>query len=302
MKQCNLGGMVQCGRQITAEELEDILATVEMFPRLSRTELAQTVCEHLEWVAATGAYKTDACLKFLEKLEAGGLLRLPAKQAVKAAAVSRPVITDRTSPGEELVGTVGDLGRVWLEVVSSQESTGLWNEYVERYHYLGAKRPFGCFMRYFIVYGRGLLGCILMAGAAKSMGVRDGWIGWTQGQRLRDLGWVTNNSRFLIFPWVRVKNLASHVLGQLWGRIRADWDERWGYSPVLMESFVDPRYYDGACYKAANWEYLGMTTGEGLVRPGKSYRTSPKRIFVKPLVRDFRELLCSDRLAGGVEP
>ena len=100
---------------------------------------------------------------------------------------------------------------------------------------------------------------------------------------------------------MKVRNLASHVLGQLTVRIRGDWGERWRYSPVLMESFVDPRYFDGSCYKGANWEYLGMTTGEGLVRPGKRYRTSPKKIFVKALVGDFRELLCSVRLAGEVE-
>jgi hypothetical protein len=104
-----------------------------------------------------------------------------------------------------------------------------------------------------------------------------------------------------MFPWVRVKNLASHILGQAERRIKGDWMERWGYSPVLMETFVDPRYYHGSIYKAANWEHPGMTTGEGLVRKGKRYNTTPKMIFVKPLVKDFRSLLCSDQLKGRVE-
>ena len=98
-----------------------------------------------------------------------------------------------------------------------------------------------------------------------------------------------------IFQWVRVKNLASHVLGHTGRRIQEDWEERWGYRPVLMETFVDPRRYHGSCYKASNWEYLGMTTGEGLVRKGKKYTTTPKMIFVKPLVKDFRTLLYLDQ-------
>jgi len=112
-----------------------------------------------------------------------------------------------------------------------------------------------------------VLGCLVFAGAAKALGVRDKWIGWGDNQRLRNLGWVINNTR--------LKNLASHVLGQVQRRIREDWYLRWGYRPVLMETFVDPERYSGSCYKASNWEYLGMTTGEGLVRKGKRYRTTP---------------------------
>jgi hypothetical protein len=105
----------------------------------------------------------------------------------------------------------------------------------------------------------------------------------------------------LIFPWVRAKNLASHVLGQAARRIKDDWVQQWGYSPVLLETFVDPEHYHGSCYKAANWEELGMSTGEGLVRKGKSYTTTAKMIFVKPLVKDFRSLLCSEQLQGRVQ-
>jgi hypothetical protein len=139
---------------------------------------------------------------------------------------------------------------------------------------------------------------MLFSGAAKSIGVRDGWIGWTQAQRLRNLAWVINNSRFLIFPWVKVANLASHVLGQIHKQIRAHFKQRWGFCPVLLETFVDPQHYRGSCYKAANWCYLGMTTGLGLVRKGKSYRTSAKKVFAKPLVKEYRQLLCCEDLVG----
>jgi hypothetical protein len=174
----------------------------------------------------------------------------------------------------------------------------LWQEYVSRYHYLGYKKPFGYYLHYFIGSDRGLLGCLLFSGAARSIGVRDRWIGWTPAQRLRNLAWVINNSRFLIFPWVKVANLASHVFGQVHKQIRAHFKQRWGFGPVLLETFVDPQLYSGSCYKAANWCYLGMTTGLGLVRKGKSYRTSAKKVFAKPLVKEYRQLLCCEDLVG----
>jgi hypothetical protein len=174
----------------------------------------------------------------------------------------------------------------------------LWQEYVARYHYLGYKKPFGYRLRYFIKSDWGRLGCIQYSGAAKCMGVRERWIGWTQQQRLRNLPWVINNSRYLIFPWVKVGNLASHVLGLVSRQIRGHWRASWGYAPVLMETFVDPLHYRGSCYQAANWQYIGMSTGQGLVRAGKRYETSAKKIFLKPLVKNYRQLLCSQRLVG----
>ena len=295
-------GIFQCGREIGSEELDEIQETVELFPNLSRTELAATLCEHLGWMTASGSYKRDACLKLLEKLESGGFVRLPEKRECRISRQpQRPIsLTSRTAPESDIVCKLKELGLVRVEVIKGKESTGLWNEYVSRYHYLGYKKPFGTFLRYFIVCDRGILGCMLFAGAAKALGVRDRWIGWGDNERLRNLGWVINNTRFLIFQWVRVKNLASHVLGHTGRRIQEDWKERWGYRPVLMETFVDPRRYHGSCYKASNWEYLGMTTGEGLVRKGKKYTTTPKMIFVKPLVKDFRTLLCLDQLKGRV--
>jgi hypothetical protein len=297
------GSIFQCGREITREEIDEIQETVGLFPGLSLTELAATICEHLGWMTASGGYKIDACVKLLEKLEAKGFIELPGKRERSAGrgSLSSIVLTSMRGPESDIVGELRDLGLIRVKVVRGKEGTELWNGYVFRYHYLGYKRPFGCFLRYFVESEGGLLGCVMFAGAAKALRVRDRWIGWTERQRLRNLGWVINNSRFLIFPWVRVKNLGSHILGQVIRRVGGDWLDRWGYSPVLVETFVDPQYYEGSCYKAANWAYLGMTTGEGLVRKGKSYSTSPKKIFVKPLVRDFRSLLCSDRLKGRVE-
>jgi hypothetical protein len=303
MLQRENGPIFQCGREITSQELGEIQETVGLFPNLSRKELVATICENLEWLTASGSYKMDACMKLLEKLEAEGFIRLPGKREEYKRDIYQKAIylTSKTAPRPDIVGELRELDSVRVEVIKDKKLAGLWNEYVSRYHYLGYKKPFGYFLRYFVVSERGLLGCLLFSGAAKALSVRDRWIGWTERQRLKNLAWVINNTRFLIFPWVRVKNLASHVLGQATRRIKDDWQQRWGYSPVLMETFVDPEHYHGSCYKAANWEYLGMTTGEGLVRKGKSYNTTPKMIFVKPLVKDFRSLLCSEQLKGRVE-
>lgn len=284
---------LQCGREISLEEIEEIRETVGVFQQLSREELAGTICEHLEWFSASGSPKSDACLNLLLKLESEGLLKLPAKKVSLRRAPGKPYLTQRTEPVSPIEGSLTDIGRVRLEMVGGREQTQLWNEYVHRYHYLGYKQPFGCFARYFVESDHGKLGCLLFSGAAKALRQRDRWIGWSENSRLRNLGQVVNNSRFVIFPWAKVKNLASHVLGQAVRRIRDDWEQRWSYRPVLLETFVDPAYFEGTCYRASNWQYLGMTTGEGLVRKGKSYTTSPKKIFVKPLVEDFRTALCS---------
>jgi hypothetical protein len=296
--------LIQCGRRFTQQEIEQIRETVNLFPKLSRKELAQTICEHLEWFTASGSNKEDACLKLLIKLKKSGYIQLPPKNAQtrrNKSSKSSTAFTSRTQIRLAIVGKLSILGDVSMEVVHDKESEALWKEYMARYHYLGDTRPFGFFLRYFIRNQSEILGCILFSGAAKSIGVRDRWIGWTENRRLRNLSWLINNSRFLIFPWVEVKFLASHVLGQVARRIGKDWYERWGYYPVLMETFVDGNYYSGTIYKASNWKQLGMTTGEGLVRKGRSYKTTPKDIFVKPLTKRFREILCSDELVGRTE-
>jgi hypothetical protein len=299
MSASKTSSVFQCGREITSQELAELQETVELFHRLSRWELAQTICEHLGWVTATGAYKVHACLKLLDKLEGQGFIELPAKRKWERAQADKVLArTDRTNPDPELCGELADFRPVWLEMVSDKEDSHLFNEYVDRYHYLGYKKPFGCFLRYFIVSRQGRLGCVLLAGAAKAIGARDRWIGWTQRQRLQNLPWVVNNTRLLFFPWVQVSHLASHVLGQVARRLREHWRQRWGYRPVLLETFVDPARFRGTCYRAAGWISLGETTGEGLSRPGHVYTTTPKLIYVRPLVKDFRVQLRSDSPSG----
>lgn len=294
-------GITHCGRQFTADELEDVRALVEGFSGLPREELARTLSENLSWFTASGGYKIDACLKLLERLSSLGFLQLPEKfrPGTRQRRASKPVEEyEETSSPSQICGTLRDAGAISLELALDLEDRREWKQRVDRYHYLGYKQPFGCSLAYFVISGQGRLGCVLLAGAAKSMGARDRWIGWTAPQRARNLPWVVNNQRFLIFPWVQIKHLASHVLGQVARRVRQDWFERHGYRPELLETFVDPTRYAGTCYRAAGWLEIGQTTGEGLRRPGCTYSTTPKRIFVLPLTADFRSQLCSETLQG----
>lgn len=279
------------GRAFTAQEIEDLQETVRVFWRLSWGELVRTVCEHLHWVTPTGRYKVGSCAQALRKLEALGLVKLPLRGAAwgrEPAVVAGP----RTDPEEEMVGTVGEVAPVELQPVGGKEAIRLWNEYVQRYHPLGYQRPFGAHQRYFLV-GRGgrRLGCLLFAAAAWALRERDRWIGWTERDRAQRLNWVVANTRFLIFPWVRLKNLASQALSRAAQRIRADWEQRYGYAPVLLETFVELERHRGTCYQAANWIRLGVTRGRGRMDRQKQYLSRPRAIYVYPLVADFRAVL-----------
>ncbi len=292
--------VVRCGRKITAQEVEAARETVKLCAGLSRAELAETICEHWGWVTASGSGKVTACLNVLEELERNGEIQLPAKhKRPKTERVRGTKHTKRTAPPDESIsGTLADVGPVQLEIVDGRDHVKLWNEYLDRHHYLGYSKPFGCTIRYFIVCEKGLLGCVLVAGASKALKARDEWIGWSRVRRQQNLPWVINNTRFLIFPWVEITHLASHVLGQLARRVREDWMHRWGYQPLLMETFVDPAHYSGTCYRAAGWIELGQTTGMGLRRKGQAYTSTPKLIYVKELSKEFRERLSTGPLQG----
>jgi hypothetical protein len=282
------------GRDFTALDLWIVTETVRRFPKLSQTELANTICENLKWVAPNGHNKVHSCIQLLERLAAEGKIKLP-KKRTPGSRTSRGVIpTAKTDAPADITGSLADVGAE-LKPVLDRCEVSLWNQYVERYHILGYRLPFGAHQRYFILSNRGQpLGCILFAAAAWALEARDQWIGWTQTDRSKRLYLVVNNTRFLIFPWVHVKNLASRALSLAAKRISYDWQARYGYSPVLMETFVDPEKYLGTCYKAANWVLLGETAGRGRMDRYKQYLSTPKHIYVYPLHRDFRAILCGE--------
>ena len=285
------------GRFFTAQELEEAQEIVRTFPMLSRTELALTLCENLSWFTANGEYKVDSARKLLHKLESSGLVIVPPKRGYKHSQ-SRVSWADNSDieTNFELVGRVSDFEPLEIKVVRDRHEIHLWNEYVNRYHVLGYKRPFGAHQRYFIISaGKGLrLGCLLFSASAWALAARDQWIGWEKVDRSQRLHLILNNSRFLLFPWVHVDNLASKVLSLIVKQIRGDWSERYHYSPVLLETFVDKTLYKGTCYRAANWLYIGETAGRGRMDRYSQQQFTVKLIYMYPLVRDFRACLVGE--------
>jgi len=269
---------------------------VERCGGLSRMELAHTVCELVGWRRPGGALKARECREFLERLEEEGLLELPPKRPGRPRG-SRTSVPETSAgePGSPLVGEVGEFGPVVLEPVREREGQHLFRELVGRYHYLGHRVPFGAHLRYLVFVSRperAVVGAVQFSSPAWRMAARDRWIGWSEEERRRNLQRVVSNSRFLLLPWVRVRNLASTVLSQAVRRVGSEWRERYGVEPLLAETLVDPARYRGGCYRAANWIEVGRTSGRGRMDRGhRRHGAAPKRVFVYPLVRRARQRL-----------
>jgi hypothetical protein len=188
-------------------------------------------------------------------------------------------------------GTVGQLSGLRLDAVREQRASRLWNGLIERYHYLGYSPLPGAQLRYLIACDQGVLGAIGFGAAAWKVAARDRWIGWDTPCREARLQRVLNNARFLILPWVRVKNLASKVLALAAARIPEDFAARYGERVVLLETFVEIPRYRGTCYRAANWQHLGETTGRGKCDRTHEAALARKAVYVYPLAAQFRRAL-----------
>ena len=281
------------GRRFTRTQLARVQETVERFPKLSRTELARTLCEHLRWTTPNGKDKIESCLTLLEGLEAHGVVTLPATQVRKAP--QRRIPTFENDPLDPPIDeALSSVAPIRLEPVGAGEERECWKAYLQTYHYLGYRQPVGAHLGYFVISEprQQPLGCLLFsASAAWALAPRDQWIGWQDKQRTKLLHLVLSNDRFLIFPWIHVPNLASHVLALATKQIGDDWVKAYGYRPVLIETFVDPTRFAGTCYRAANWQFLGHTQGRGRLEPDHECRTSKKDIFVYPLQSDWQQCL-----------
>jgi hypothetical protein len=282
-----------CGRQFSGAELQLICELVKRYAGLSRMELAHTVCELLQWQRNSGGLKARECREFLELLDSQGVLKLPQKRATKTVGsrTSVPVTADG-DPGTELLGKVGDFEPIVLEPVQSKQQRLLFRELIGRHHYLGYAVPFGAHLRYFFYSGSRVLGCMQFSSPAWRMAVRDQWIGWGEQERQNNLQRVVTQSRFLILPWVNIKNLASVVLSRALHRLSHDWETLYGIEPFLVETLVDESRYSGHCYKASNWERLGQTTGRGRMdSEHKREGAEPKAVWVYPLKPDAAKRL-----------
>ncbi len=277
------------GREFAREELELIREVVEPCAGISRTELAKTVCELLGWRRANGSLKGLECGEFLDRLESCGFLQLPARRKRRPFGSRTQVpVTGGGEPGRRLEGSVGEFGPIVLAEVRGEEESLLFRELLGRYHYLGSAVAYGAQLRYLLYVSkpqRQVVGCLRFSSPAWRMMARDRWIGWDDATRGRNLQRVVSNSRFLILPWVRIRNLASRVLAQAARQVRVDWLKRYGVEPLLLETLVDRERFHGSCYRAANWIEVGVTSGRGRMdREHQRHGQSPKRVLIYPLV------------------
>jgi hypothetical protein len=291
------------GRYFPKKEIAYIQQTVKTFSNLSRTELAETICEHLHWVTAKKRNKINACLSALDKLEKQGYVVLPAKRDQKKREPKMITHTAQSAPKAPIECELDSLGSIQLEMVTGKADTTLWNELVDRHHYLGYHHPIGATVKYFIVTHsaeRQILGCLQFSASVWHLADRDDWIGWQTEDREKRLNLVINNSRFLILPWVRVNNLASHALSIVSKQIVDDWEQTHAYRPVLIETFVDTTQYKGTCYRAANWLHIGETSGKDWKKEEDNKDGTIKNLFVFPLNPHFRAILKNEPVSKNV--
>jgi len=284
------------GREVAVAELELIREVVATCRGISRAELAKTVCELLGWRRQNGSLWSLECRRYLEELASCGYLCLPERRQRRPAGSSTRIPrTALGEPGEALVGSVEDLGPIDLEEVGDAKTSRLFRELLGRYHYQGFAVAHGAQLGYLVCVSqpeRRVVGCLRFSSPAWRMSARDGWIGWDEATRARNLQRVVNNSRFLLLPWVQVRNLASRVLSQAARQVKVDWRARYGVEPVLLETLVDAQRFSGTCYRAANWLEVGETSGRGRMdRAHERHGAAPKKVLLLPLLKNAAQRL-----------
>jgi len=287
--------MVMQGRPVNGADLGLIRGLLDEHPEWGRSRLSEELCRRWDWRTAQGRLKDMAARTLLLKLERSGHIRLPTRRGPSPNGRRNrcvPVVAHATEPIRD---ALRDLQPVSVRIVApGSDDLRLFNCLVSHYHYLGHRNTVGENLRYLV---RDRLGrpvaCALFGSAAWTCAARDAFLGWNPAARARNLQGLTNNTRFLVLPWVTVPHLASHVLGRIARRIRADWQTKYGHPVQALETFVDRDRFQGTCYRAANWLRLGATRGRTRNDRDRCLRASVKDVYLYPLSPDFRRKLCA---------
>jgi hypothetical protein len=278
-----------CGRVFTVEEIQRIGQLIEQSPGSLRAELSRLSCQLLGWVKPDGGLKDMSCRVAMLRMHEDGLITLPDPRATDFTYRQDP--TPATDPEPEILQPVHELPALEFHAVIHRRASRLWNEYIERYHYLGFTSLPGAQLRYFVAIDGRFVALLGFGAAAWKTAPRDQFIGWGTEQRLANMHLIVNNARFLILPWVHSKGLASKILGRIARQLPNDWQQRYGYRPVLLETFVQTDRFRGTCYKAANWLYVGKTQGRGKLSVSKNQVLPIKDVWLYPLSPNFRQVL-----------
>ena len=281
------------GRTYTEEEVDEIRDLIAQNPEASRFFLSKDLCRRWSWVQANGALRDMLCRGFLLMLHREGLITLPPRKQAPTCHLRRrwkpaPIAVD-ASP---IVGPIGNVMPVTITMVRRTPQEHLYKSLIQEYHYLGYASPVGEHLEYIAFSEDRPVACIGFCSAPRHIGARDRYLGWKKEERIVNLHKIAVNTRFLILPWVRVPHLASHLLSQMAKSISRDWKAVYHHEIVWLETFVDPeRGFAGTCYKAANWKYVGLTTGRGKNDNTRKANRSLKYVFGYPLKKDWRRAL-----------
>ena len=276
-----------CGKDFTHTEFEIMRRIIAEDPSSSRAQISRRVCEELAWYKPDGGLKEMSCRVAMIRMHEDGLLILPPPRKKRPTVCIK--ITPATAPQSKLAISANNFSDIQLEQVDTSKKSALWNEYIQRYHYLGYTPLAGAQLRYMVSVNGQYIAMFGFSAAAWKTSPRDVFIGWNDDQRQKGLPFIVNNSRFLILPWVKIKNLASKLLSLITKQLPDDWEMKYRYKPVLLETFVDERFH-GTCYRAANWIHVGQTKGRGKL--GSNNANIPKkRILLYPLTPRFRQIL-----------
>jgi len=280
------------GRPVSDSDVDFIRRLLATSPQVSRRALSIQLCEAWNWRQPNGEPSDAVCRGLLLALHRAGHIELPApkwrSQKPRVRCIPPPVDDVATT----LLGCrLGELGLLDIRQVRRTPDEAKVIGLIERYHYLGYVQPVGESLKYLVSAGGRPIACFAWSSAPRHLGPRDRFIGWSKEARRANIRQVAYQSRFLILPWVQVPHLASHLLGRMARRLSSDWEQVYAHGIDFTETFVDPARYRGTCYRAANWQYLGMTTGRGKDARTREPTRSRKMVFGYPLVADFRERL-----------
>ena len=279
-----------CGKSWAPDDVDKIRDLIAAHPQANRADLSRLVCNVFDWRSQNGKIKQMSCRVAMLRMHRDGLIALPAPTR-HCPGSYKIVGTPESDSQPELVCTLIDLADLKLVLVRRGPQLTRWNEFVGRHHYLGYKMLPGAQLRYLIMDGDRVLGAMGFGAAAWKIAPRDSFIGWCPEERERRLHLIVGQSRFLILPWIRCRNLASKTLAMAVDRLPSDWEACYGFRPVLLESFVDNSRFRGTSYQASNWLNVGNTQGRS--RMDRHHRRDQpiKTIWLKPLTPRFRECL-----------
>jgi hypothetical protein len=281
------------GRAVTDEEVVFIRQFIAQNTGDSRWMLSRKLCQAWGWVQQNGALRDMVCRGLMLQLARAGQIELP---PIRIRIVNplvhrkRPVRVEIDQTPME--GKLSDLGPLEFRQVRRTEEEALFNSLIEEHHYLGYCQPVGEQLKYIVYAQDRPIACLAWSSAPRHIGDRDRFIGWTKQVREKSLSLIACNTRFLILPWVKVSCLASHILGKMVKILPKDWERFYHHPLYYLETFIDRERFHGTCYRAANWLYLGQTTGRGKNdQTGKANR-SLKDVLGYPLSKAFRDQLC----------